>query len=382
MPEKAKRIQWLKYSLVGLLTILVLIVAFYQPILFGIAQVVAQQIAKSQEISLRFKIHGSIFSNLYIEDLHLQPLPENTKLPLERVDAKRIALRYNLFSLFKKDFLNLIELVELKDIGVVIRQSGAVPPQQKSAGSLRIPAIIPKKIDIQDVNLIVRGENGDLEVRKFASAFQQGEEGYLACDLLRIPALGTWNQVRAGLRYNQGQLDLTDLALEPIVTVNWLQLDLSGSEEGRFRLNLDAKALKSSVAANVTYDQPVDTPFINAKLELTGLELSEIQRLSPIPIAGTISRIDVKLDGNLNRPRSFSGSVGVAANGVRYQDYGIDTANVALIIDKGRGNLQEFSVNAGANKLRARGNFTLSESSKLHTPLVNVSRVQCCRPWL
>ena len=99
-----------------------------------------------------------------------------------------------------------------------------------------MPAIIPKKIDIQDFNLIVREENGDLEVRKFALAFQQGEEGYLACESLRIPAVGTWNQLRAGLRYNQGQLELTDFALEPIFAVNRLQVDLSGSEQGRFRL--------------------------------------------------------------------------------------------------------------------------------------------------
>ena len=72
MPEKAKRIQWLKYLFGGLLVLLVLIVVFYQPILFGIAQLVAQQIAKSQAFSLQFKIHGSIFSSLYIEDLHLQ----------------------------------------------------------------------------------------------------------------------------------------------------------------------------------------------------------------------------------------------------------------------------------------------------------------------
>ena len=360
MPEKAKRIEWLKYLLGGLLTILALIVAFYQPILFGVAQVVAQQIAKSQEFSLRFKIHGSIFSNLYIEDLHLQPLPENTNLPLERVDAERVALRYDLLSLFKKDFLNLVELVELKDISIVIREVPST--QQQSPASLRMPAIIPKKVDIRDFNLIVRGENGDLEVRNSALAFQQGEEGYLACESLRIPAIGMWNQLRAGLRYNQGQLELTDFALEPIFAVNRLQVDLSGSEQGRFRLNLDGKALESSVAANVTYEQPADTPFVNASLELTGLELSQIQKLSPIPISGSISKIDVRLEGDLNRPRSFSGSIGVAANGLRYQDYGIDTASVALLIDKGKGEIQELSVNAGPNKLRVSGNFTLSET--------------------
>ncbi len=208
----------------------------------------------------------------------------------------------------------------------------------------------------------MRAENGDLEVGKFALGFQQGEDGYLACESLRIPAIGTWNQLRAGLRYNQGQLELTDFALEPIVAVNRLQLDLSGSEQGIFRLALDAKALDSAVAANVTYKQPANTPSINATLELTGLELGQIQKLSPIPISGSIPRMNVQLNGNLNLPRSFSGSIDVAANGVRYQDYGIDNANVAVIIDKGRGKIQELSVNAGPNKVRARGNFTLSET--------------------
>lgn len=102
MPEKKKRLHWLKYLFRGLLVLLVLIVVFYQQIFFGVTQLVAQQLAKSQAFTLEFKIHGSIFSNLTIEDLHLQPLPGNTSLPLERVDAKLIALRYNLFSLIKK----------------------------------------------------------------------------------------------------------------------------------------------------------------------------------------------------------------------------------------------------------------------------------------
>ena len=361
MPEKAKRIHWLRYLFGGLFAFLVLIVAFYQPILFGIAQLVAQQIAKSQELSLRFKVHGSIFSDLYIEDLHLRPLPENTKPPLERVDAERIAVRYNLFNLLKKDYLNVVELVELKSISVVVPQGPL--PQQQSPDSLRMPAIIPKKIDIQDVNLIVRQETGDLEVRKLALAFQQGEEGYLACESLHLPAVGEWNQLRAGLRFNQGRLELTDLALEPILTLNRLEIDLSGSEEGIFHLTLDGKALQSAVAANIKYEQPATTPSINLKLELAGLELSQLQKLAPIPISGSISKIDIQLDGNLNRPRSFSGSISLAAKSVRYQEYEIDTADLGLIIDQGIGKIQRVSVNAGSNKLRANGNFVLAETT-------------------
>lgn len=102
MPEETKRSHWLKYLFRGLLFLLVLIVVFYQQIFFGIVQLVAQEVAKSQAFSLQFKISGSIISTLNIEDLNLKPLPENKKLPLERVEAKRIALRYNLLRLLKK----------------------------------------------------------------------------------------------------------------------------------------------------------------------------------------------------------------------------------------------------------------------------------------
>src|ERR1700693_1126582 len=202
MPEKPKRFQWLKYLLRGLLVLLALIVVFYQQIFFGIAQLAAQQIANSQAFSLQFKIHGSVISSLYIEDLHLQPLPENSKLPLERVEDKWIVIRYNLLNLLKKDFLNVIELVELKNVDVVVRPTSEQPPQ-KNPNGLRIPVILPKKIDVQDVNLMVRNTEGNLEVKKFALDFQQGSEGNLGCETLRIPTIGTWNQLRAGLSYHQ-----------------------------------------------------------------------------------------------------------------------------------------------------------------------------------
>src|ERR1700730_11280947 len=133
MPEKAKRLPWLKYLFRALLLLVVLVFVFYQQIFFGIAQLVAQEVAKSQAFSLQFKIHGSIFSSLYLEDLHLQPLPENRILPLERVDAKWIAVRYNLFNLLKKDFLNVVELVETKNIDIVVRPTSEAPPKKPNA---------------------------------------------------------------------------------------------------------------------------------------------------------------------------------------------------------------------------------------------------------
>ena len=101
MDDTKTRIPWLRYFLGGFLILLLLFVIFYQPILFGVVKLAAREIAKSQALSLQFKIHGTVFSDIVIEDLHLRPLKENTQLPLERLDLGRFAVRYNLLSLQK-----------------------------------------------------------------------------------------------------------------------------------------------------------------------------------------------------------------------------------------------------------------------------------------
>src|SRR5215469_17487856 len=112
MAEKEKKNKTRKVVLAGLFGVFLLLVAFYQPILFGLIRIAASQGAKSQAIDLSFDIHGSIFTDLFIENLHLQPRPENHVLPLERLDARRIGLRYDLLALWKKKYLSVVDLVE------------------------------------------------------------------------------------------------------------------------------------------------------------------------------------------------------------------------------------------------------------------------------
>jgi hypothetical protein len=362
MPEKAKRLPWVKYLFTGLLVLFLLIVVFYQPILFGVTQLAAQQLAKSREFSLQFKIHGSIFSSLYIEDLHLQPLPGNTKLPFERVDAQRIALRYNLFTLLKKDFLNLVELVEMRNVEVVVRPSSEPqPPPKLDPNGLRIPIVLPKKIDAQNLTLIVRSKDGDLELNHLALQFQQGTEGSLACENLRLPGVGVWDRLHAGLNYNQDKLALTDLKLDPL-EVRQLQIDLAGSDQGRYYLTLDGKALGSPLLAKVSYLQPADKAYIDATFNAIDLELVKVRERWPLPISGSIPKIELQFRGELDRPNSFSGSIFANANDLRYQDYVVGAAGLSLVLQNGKGEIQELSVTSGPNKVRVSGDFNLPET--------------------
>ena len=67
--------------------------------------------------------------------------------------------------------------------------------------------------------------------------------------------------------------------------------------------------------------QPAEEPSIDLTLNMIDLELAQIQKLWPIPISGSVPKIEVQLNGEIDRPNSFSGSISAAGNGIRYQEY-------------------------------------------------------------
>src|SRR6516162_5345071 len=360
MPDKKKQPRKARVILVCLLSVFAILVTFYQPIVFALVRFAAGQVARSQAIDLAFEIHGSLFSDLFIENLHLQPHPENKALPLERLDAQRIAARYNLLNLLRKDYLNVVDLLELKNIDVIVRPAPSAPPQ-KPGGPVRFAVVLPKRIDIRNINLTVKNDTGDLQLQNFDLQFEQGKAGYLACETLRIPGIDTWNRLRAGLSYTKNRLALRDLELAPILAIKRLQLDLSASEQGTFRIGMDAKALGSSVLANVSYEQPPQGRILDANLNIRHFELAELHRLAPVSLTGSVPELSLQIKGDINRPRTLSGQVTVAAERVGYQNFGVDRAQAALTMQSGSGTISE-SVHAGANELRANATFTLSEN--------------------
>jgi autotransporter translocation and assembly factor TamB len=361
--DKKKQPRRIRVVLFCLLGIFVILLAFYQPILFGLVRIAAGQVAKSQALDLDFEIHGSLFTDLYIEKLHLQPRPENKSLPLERLDAQRIGARYNLLNLLRNQYLDVVALLELKDVDIVVRPvPPPPPPPQKPAGPLRFPVVLPKRIDVRNISLTLKNDAGDLQLKNFDLQFHQGKAGgYLACDTLRIPGIGVWNQLRAGLTFTQKKLVLSDLALAPLLAVNRLSLDLSQSEQGTFRLGLDAKALGSSVLANASYEQPDQGRVLDASLTISGLKLAELQRLIPVSLTGSVREINVQLKGDFSHLRSLSGRIAVAAEQVRYHNFGVDSANMVLTMHNGSGTIVE-SVREGSNRMHANATFTLSDS--------------------
>jgi hypothetical protein len=169
MAAHPNRIRWLRYLLSGTVLGLLLTVIFYQPIFFGLAHFIAQQVANSQNLQIQFKIHGSIFTDLTLEDVEIRPKPGNTVFPIEQLVVKRIAAHYNPGRIFQNRLADIVDVFLVRDVQLVIRP---VPRKPRKLQVIRFPLVLPYKTDIQNFNFTLRLPAGNLDIRKTGLQFR------------------------------------------------------------------------------------------------------------------------------------------------------------------------------------------------------------------
>jgi autotransporter translocation and assembly factor TamB len=362
MSPKRKRLRWLRYLFGGLTIAVLLLIVFYQPILFGLTEFVVQQVARSQKFTIQFKIHGSIFSNLLIQDLHLQPLPSNHTLPIERLDIRRLAARYSLLSLVQQKPSEVVRLLELKDVNLVIRPtppSPAPPPQPAQAGPLRVLPIIPQRIDFSNINVRVRRDQGDYVIENFGINLTANRPGSLTCSELALPPVANWRDLKAGLAIQENVLHLTGLSLPPFIAIDQLAVDASHLSTGKLMGSISGKTFDAPLRIDTSLDSQTNQNLLVATAQVARLDLHPFQQFTNLPITGSIPILDLSISGDLNQPRSLNGRAVLVAERIRYQEKQLDDVDLRLNIAEGKGTVERCLVNAGLNRVSVSGNFLL-----------------------
>jgi autotransporter translocation and assembly factor TamB len=360
MPDRPKRLPIFRYIFGGLAVVALLVVLFYQPIVFGLAQLAAQQFAKSQKLSLSFMIHGSIFTDLFLEDVHLSASPENQTFPIEKLDAKVIGARYNLWSFLQKDYRQIVDLVRLKNVDLVLRSGGPPPPQQKPSGPLRIPPIIPRQIEIENVNVRVKGKPEDILVQGSSLNFGQDQTGTLSVSRLSLPPLGDWTDVRAQISERQGVINLRGLRLPPLLVVDNLGVDLSQLDNSTVGAALQGSFFDAPLEAQLRFHQ-AETDS-SARLKLTDLDLAKTKSLTTLPLQGRVPTLEANLSGDLEQPNTWSGTLRLAAANLTYLTYSLDSLELLAEIVRGSGELRHLLANSGHDRISVVGRFALPMS--------------------
>ena len=373
MEAHPNRARWLRYLLGGTVVGLLLTVIFYQPIFFGLAHFVAQQVANSQNLQIEFKIHGSIFTDLTLEDVDIRPKPGNKIFPVEQLAVKTIAAHYNLGRIFQNRVTDIVDLILARDVQLVIRPVPAKkpehPPQQ-----IRFPLVLPYKTDIQNFNFTLRLPTGALELRQTGLQFRRGETGVLSCQQLTVPSLGSWDNLRVLISESNNTLRITGLQLLPYLSINELTADLNQSTKGAGAINLDGTLLKGKLQlegaiAQEQAGKQIRAPF-SVKLQTTGVELASLQKILPHPIEGEFSSVNLQISGDAYRPSEWSGTAQVRAEQIRWDKYTVDAAQFEAELYQGKTRSLELAARAGQNLVHISGGFVLpSDWARISTEL-------------
>ena len=362
MVAHPNRTRWLRYLLSGTVVGLLLTVIFYQPIFFGLAHFVAQQVANSQNLEIQFKIHGSIFTDLALEDVEVRPKPGNNVFPIEQLTVRKIAAHYNPGRIFQNRAADIVDLILARDVQLVIRpvptKKPEHPPQQ-----IRFPLVLPYKTDIQNFNFTLRLPTGALEILQTGLQFRRGETGVLSCGKFAVPSLGSWDNLRVLISESNNTLRITGLQLPPYLSVNELTADLSQSTKGAGAVNLDGTLLsgKLKLEGAIAQEQAgkqIRAPF-SVKLQTSGVELASLQKAFPHPVEGDVQSVVVQISGDAYRPSEWSGTAQIKAEKIRWDKFLVDTAQFETELYQGRSRSLELEAQAGQNLVHVSGGFVL-----------------------
>lgn len=355
--HKTKQRPIIFHDLGALALVFLLQVPLLQPLLSSLMQFVGEHFAGAAKITLSYRVQSSTFSTLTLQDVSVSPMPENKDFPIERLQAKTVALRYNLIAALHKDWAHTVQLVSLQDVDVVIRQT---PPQPKKAGGpLKFPAVIPEQVDIDHFNLTMQQSAGDVQVRDLFLHLRQNQPGNLGWQEVAVPGVGHWSNVQAGVTNRNGVLEITSLNLAPLVDVGRLALDLSRSADGIFGADLNGTALDAPLELHAAINQGDLTEPSAVNLRLGRLDLNKLQPVVKLPLTGAVSGTEAQLTGDIAHPNTWSGLLRTRVENLKYQTYEAQAVGVDTEFHGGAGEINQISVRSGPNAVQVAGTYQL-----------------------
>jgi len=329
--------KWLKRIAWGLLVLVGLLVLFHRPIIFQTARYFVAKAAKEQHLDIQYDLGGTIFSSLSISNLHAKPTAPG---PIEKLDVGQVNVRYSLMGLMRHGLADLLDEIDLRDVTVVMNPALAPPPkkEEKKSGGGGIPPLMPKRLNIVNVNFVSHAPEGDTEVNDFDFQLDPDKPGALKLKTLNVPGVRRWSDISAEATYHDRNLILTNLSAGPEIQFKRLNLDGSRLEQNEVALALEGTLLGSALTLDARLSQFDKAKHLNAHASVANLNFDEVWKYLNLAqsLHGSVEKLEANFEGGLQRPVEWTGKIEAGLRGLALDRQALGDVTATVVMQNGR----------------------------------------------
>ena len=202
--------RWLKGIGFGLLALVVLLVIFHRPLFFETTRYFIVRAARQQHLDLSYEMSGSIFTTLSVSNLRGTPTEPG---PVQRLEIGTLNLRYSLIGMIRHGLPGLLKLVDVRNVYIEVTPGEPLPPEkERKPQQFKFPALFPDLLNIENVNFIAYGPNGNTELAGLFLSLLPDRPGILKIQTLDIPGVHRWTEVFGATTFRDRNLMITDLS--------------------------------------------------------------------------------------------------------------------------------------------------------------------------
>ena len=379
--EPARRRSWLKRVGIACGVLVLLLVVFHRPLLQTVGRRVAIHFAAKENIKLDFRLEGSILGGLVLRNVHAVATGPSI---LQAADIDLVRVDYSLWKLMTVGMAGLLQNVEVRTASIVLDSAKAPPKIElpKPDEKFSLPPFFPDRLVLTDVSLRYVSPPQDLLVEHLNLELSPTGPGELRIGKLQLSNGRAWSNIAGTTSYQNRNLLLRDIVLDEQTKLRLVNVDASHLATNSLSLKIEANLVGAEISGSISLGEEKAAMAAGIDFVAHDLSLATLTAyISPPTIEGAnvdgpkvkldttkpalrgdVRRVAIKMKGELEKPRSWNGSIAGEVENLAAGGMVFDSAKVDFQAANGTAVINALDLQQGASTITVRGTGELPET--------------------
>ncbi len=356
------------------------VAVFHRPLFHYGVRFALVRVAAFQHLRLDLQLSGSIFTNLTIDGVRVEPTAGGAT-PVQKIAIEHLRFDYSFPALAKHglgEFLRsyAVRNADLQLVALPSKNQGEKKQKRAIAEQLNKilaqPAAYADRVNIENFNVTVTAPNNVTKVLGFHLLLDPEKVGHLRIARLEAPGIPVWENLAADTSYAGRNLFIKDLRLAPELVIEELNFDASRRAQQTGGVWLKVRAFGGTADLSLSGNELATKGENLAKSYNTQLVL-HVDNLSlpaaaayfnaPLPPVETLRKLSLNFVGEPEKPRTWRGSAEVRVAGVKIGPaLTLETVALEATCKNGHAKILPLIAASGKNALTISADIALPES--------------------